>query len=131
MELLINQLGDSNERLATHSQRIPILWDGLSYSAIQLHHWLLRRCSPDCNSLPSHRTLVYSKGFQMNKKHLAKLLEEARVWTNAEYETKTTTETDSYHIRQQLARLTLLQHIADNYLDPDTYPTEQRENAQL
>jgi hypothetical protein len=67
----------------------------------------------------------------MNKKHLAKLLEEARVWTNAEYEAKTTKETDSYHIRQQLARLTLLQHIADNYLEPDTYPTEQRENAKL
>ena len=67
----------------------------------------------------------------MNKKHLAKVLEEARVWTNAEYEAKTTTETDSYHIRQQLARLTLLQHIADSYLEPDTYPTEQRENAKL
>ena len=67
----------------------------------------------------------------MNKKQLAKLLEEARLWTNTQYEEKTTPETDSYHIRQQLARLTLLQHIADSYLEPDTYPTEQRENAQL
>ena len=67
----------------------------------------------------------------MNKKHLAQVLEQARLWTNAEYEEKTTPETDSYHIRQQLARLTLLQHIADTYLEPDTYPKEQRENAQL
>ena len=67
----------------------------------------------------------------MNNKQLVKVLEDARVWTNAEYEAKTTTETDSYHIRQQLARLTLLQHIADNYLEPDTYPTDQRENGQL
>jgi hypothetical protein len=67
----------------------------------------------------------------MNKKHLAKVLEEARSWTNAEYEAKTTAETDSYHIRNQLARLTLLQHIADSYLDPDTYPTEKREHGQL
>jgi hypothetical protein len=67
----------------------------------------------------------------VNKKQLGKVLEEARVWTNAEYEAKTTPETDSYHIRQQLARLTLLQHIADSYLEPDTYPTEKRENGQL
>ena len=67
----------------------------------------------------------------MNKKHIAQVLEEARVWTNAEYQAKTTPETDSYHIRQQLARLTLLQHIADSYLEPDTYPTEKRENGQL
>jgi hypothetical protein len=67
----------------------------------------------------------------VNKKHLAQVLEQARLWTNAEYEEKTTPETDSYHIRQQLARLTLLQHIADTYLEPDTYPKEQRENAQL
>jgi hypothetical protein len=67
----------------------------------------------------------------VNKKHLAQVLEQARLWTNAEYEEKTTPETDSYHIRQQLARLTLLQHIADTYLEPDTYPREQRENAQL
>jgi hypothetical protein len=67
----------------------------------------------------------------MNKKHIAQVLEEARIWTNAEYKAKTTPETDSYHIRQQLARLTLLQHIADSYLEPDTYPTEKRDNAQL
>lgn len=67
----------------------------------------------------------------MNKKHLADVLEEARLWTNAEYESRTTPETDTYYIRQQLARLTLLQHIADNQLEPDTYPRELRENAQL
>jgi hypothetical protein len=68
----------------------------------------------------------------MNKKHLADVLEQARLWTNAEYEEKGgQPETDTYYIRQQLARLTLLQHIADTYLEPDTYPREQRENAQL
>jgi hypothetical protein len=61
----------------------------------------------------------------MNKKHLAQVLEEARLWTNTEYETKGgKPETDFYYIQQQLARLTLLQHIADTYI-------EQRENAKL
>jgi hypothetical protein len=60
----------------------------------------------------------------MNKKHLAKLLEEARVWTNAEYEAKTTPETNRYHIQKQIARLELLHYIADTYI-------EQRENAKL
>jgi hypothetical protein len=60
----------------------------------------------------------------MNKKQLAKILEEARVWTNAEYEAKTTPETDRYHIQKQIARLELLHYLADTY-------TEQRENAQL
>ena len=68
----------------------------------------------------------------MNKKHLAQVLEEARLWTNAEYEAKGGhPETDTYYIRQQLARLSLLQQIADTHLDPDTYPKEQRENGQL
>jgi len=68
----------------------------------------------------------------MNKKHLAQVLEEARLWTNAEYEAKGgNPETDKYHIQKQLARLTLLQQIADTYLDPNTYPKEQRENGQL
>lgn len=68
----------------------------------------------------------------MNKKHLAQVLEEARAWTNAEYQAKGgIPETDTYYIRMQLARLTLLQHIADTYLEADTYPKEQRENAQL
>ena len=66
----------------------------------------------------------------MNKKHLADVLEQARLWTNAEYEEKGgQPETDTYYIKQQLARLTLLQQIADTHLDPDTYPKEQRENA--
>ena len=60
----------------------------------------------------------------MTGKQLAKLLEEARVWTNAEYEAKTTPETDRYHIQKQIARLELLHYLADTY-------TEQRENAQL
>jgi hypothetical protein len=60
----------------------------------------------------------------MNKKQLAKILEEARVWTNAEYEAKTTPETDRYHIQKQIARLELLHYLADTY-------TEQRENGQL
>jgi hypothetical protein len=60
----------------------------------------------------------------MNKKHLAKVLEEARLWTNAEYEAKTTPETNRYHIQKQIARLELLNYIADTY-------TEKRENAQL
>lgn len=61
----------------------------------------------------------------MNKKQLAKVLEEARLWTNTEYETKGgKPETDFYFIQQQLARLTLLQHIEDTY-------KEQRENGQL
>jgi hypothetical protein len=68
----------------------------------------------------------------MNKKHLAEVLEQARLWTNAEYEAKGKhPETDTYYIRQQLARLSLLQQIADTHLDPDTYPKEQRENGQL
>jgi hypothetical protein len=68
----------------------------------------------------------------MNKKHLGQVLEEARQWTNAEYESKGgNPETDKYHIQKQLARLSLLQQIADTYLDPDTYPKEQRENGQL
>jgi hypothetical protein len=58
----------------------------------------------------------------MNKKQLAKILEEARVWTNAEYEAKTTPETDRYHIQKQIARLELLHYLADTY-------TEQRENG--
>ena len=60
----------------------------------------------------------------MNKKQLAKVLEEARVWTNAEYEAKTTPETNRYHIQKQIARLELLNYIADTYI-------EQRENAKL
>jgi hypothetical protein len=60
----------------------------------------------------------------VNKKQLAKVLEEARVWTIAEYEAKTTPETDRYHIQKQIARLELLHYLADTY-------TEQRENAQL
>ena len=60
----------------------------------------------------------------MNKKQLAKVLEEARVWTNAEYEAKTTPETNRYHIQKQIARLELLHYIADTYI-------EQRENAKL
>jgi hypothetical protein len=60
----------------------------------------------------------------VNKKHLAEVLEQARLWTNAEYEEKTTPETDRYHIQRQIARLQLLNHIADTYI-------EQRENAQL
>ena len=60
----------------------------------------------------------------MNQKQLAKVLEEARVWTNAEYEAKTTPETNRYHIQKQIARLELLHYIADTYI-------EQRENAKL
>jgi hypothetical protein len=60
----------------------------------------------------------------MNNKQLAKVLEEARVWTNAEYEAKTTPETNRYHIQKQIARLELLNYIADTYI-------EQRENAKL
>jgi hypothetical protein len=60
----------------------------------------------------------------MNNKQLAKVLEEARVWTNAEYEAKTTPETNRYHIQKQIARLELLNFIADTYI-------EQRENAKL
>jgi hypothetical protein len=61
----------------------------------------------------------------MNKKHLADVLEEARLWTNAEYEEKGGhPETDRYHIQRQIARLQLLNHIADTYI-------EQRENAKL
>lgn len=61
----------------------------------------------------------------MNQKHLAKLLEDARLWTNAEYEEKGgMEETDRYHIQRQIARLQLLHYIADTY-------TEQRENGQL
>jgi len=60
----------------------------------------------------------------MNKKHLAQVLEEARAWTNAEYESKTTPETDGYHIQKLIGRLQLLNYIADTYI-------EQRENAKL
>jgi hypothetical protein len=60
----------------------------------------------------------------MNNKELVKVLEEARVWTNAEYEAKTTPETNRYHIQKQIARLELLHYIADTYI-------EQRENAKL
>jgi hypothetical protein len=61
----------------------------------------------------------------MNKKHLAEVLEQARLWTNAEYEEKGgQPETDRYHIQRQIARLQLLNQIADTYI-------EQRENAQL
>ena len=68
----------------------------------------------------------------MNKKHLAQVLEEARLWTNAEYEAKGgNPETNRYYIQVQVARLSLLQHIADSNLDPDTYPKEMRENGQL
>jgi hypothetical protein len=62
----------------------------------------------------------------MNKKQLAKVLEEARLWTNAEYEEKGgMPETDRYHIQRQIARLQLIHHIADTYLD------EKREDGQL
>jgi hypothetical protein len=60
----------------------------------------------------------------MNKKQLAKVLEDARAWTNNEYETKHSPETDRYHIQKQIARLELLHYIADTYI-------EQRENAKL
>lgn len=60
----------------------------------------------------------------MNGKQLAKLLEEARVWTNAEYEAKTTPETNRYHIQKQIARLELLHYLADTYI-------EKKENGQL
>ena len=60
----------------------------------------------------------------MNKKQLAKLIEDARNWTNAEYQAKTTLETDRYHIQKQIARLELLHYLADNYL-------EKRENGEL
>jgi len=54
---------------------------------------------------------------QMNKKHLAEVLEQARLWTNAEYEAKGgIPETDTYYIRQQLARLTLLNYIEQTYI---------------
>jgi hypothetical protein len=52
------------------------------------------------------------------------VLEDARLWTNAEYEAKTTPETNRYHIQKQIARLELLHYIADTYI-------EQRENAKL
>jgi hypothetical protein len=60
----------------------------------------------------------------MNNEQLVKVLEDARVWTNAEYEAKTTPETNRYHIQKQIARLELLHYIADTYI-------EQRENAKL
>jgi hypothetical protein len=61
----------------------------------------------------------------MNKQDLSRVIEEARLWTNQEYEAKGgNPETDRYYIQQQLSRLTLLQHITDTYI-------EQRENAQL
>jgi hypothetical protein len=61
----------------------------------------------------------------MNTKQLAKVLEEARQWTNAEYEAKGgNPETDRYHIQKQIARLELLHYIADTYI-------EKRDNGQL
>ena len=61
----------------------------------------------------------------MNKKHLAKVLEGARLWTNAEYEEKGgNPETDKYHIQKQLARLSLLHYIEETYI-------EEKENGQL
>jgi hypothetical protein len=61
----------------------------------------------------------------MNKQDLSRVIEEARLWTNQEYEAKGgNPETDRYYIQQQLSRLTLLQHITDTYI-------EQRENAKL
>lgn len=60
----------------------------------------------------------------MNKRQLAKLIDEARHWINREYERKTTPETDRYHIQKQIARLELLHYIADTYL-------EQEQNAKL
>jgi hypothetical protein len=60
----------------------------------------------------------------MTNKQFAKILEQARLWTNAEYEAKTTPETNRYHIQKQIARLELLHYLADTY-------TEQRENAKL
>ena len=60
----------------------------------------------------------------MNQKQLAKVLEDARAWTNNEYETKHSPETDRYHIQKQIARLELLNYIADTYI-------EKREHAQL
>ena len=54
----------------------------------------------------------------MNKKHLAQVLEEARRWTNAEYEAKGGEPgTDRYFMSQQLARLTLLMHIQETYIE--------------
>jgi predicted transcriptional regulator len=61
----------------------------------------------------------------MNTKHLVKVLEEARAWTNSEYEEKGgIPETDRYHIQKQIARLELLHFIADTYI-------EKRENGKL
>ena len=60
----------------------------------------------------------------MTSKQFAKLLEEARIWTIAEYHNKTTPETDRYHIQKQIARLELLHYLADTY-------TEKREDGQL
>jgi hypothetical protein len=54
----------------------------------------------------------------MNKKQLSKILEEARQWTNAEYEAKGGQPgTDRYFMAQQLARLTLLMHIQETYIE--------------
>jgi hypothetical protein len=60
----------------------------------------------------------------MTSKQFAKLLEQARIWTIAEYQNKTTPETDRYHIQKQIARLELLHYLADTY-------TEKREDGQL
>lgn len=61
----------------------------------------------------------------MNKKQLSKVLEEARQWTNAEYEAKGGQPgTDRYFMTQQLARLTLLMHIQETYI-------EEKENGKL
>jgi len=61
----------------------------------------------------------------MNKRDLAKVIEEARRWTNEQYElNKGQLETENYHIQKKLARLTLLKEIADTYL-------QERENGQL
>ena len=113
--------------MATYSQHPVVLWFDLGYSGIQHQPWLHHRRDACGNSLPSDRTLVYTQGCQLNKKHLGQVLEEARLWTNAEYEAKGgNPETDKYHIQKQLARLTLLQHIADTYLDE-----QERENGKL
>ena len=124
MTVVLNTTRPTHEGLATNSQRIPILWDGPGYSAIQRDTWLPNRGSPHSDPLPCYRTLVYSQGCQMNNEQLVKVLEDARVWTNAEYEAKTTPETNRYHIQKQIARLELLHYIADTYI-------EQRENAKL
>lgn len=61
----------------------------------------------------------------MNKKHLAKVLEDARLWTNNEYAEKGgNPETDRYHIQRQIARLSLIHYIEETYI-------EKKEDAKL